>query len=59
MTRKWENCLTLDRQSWGNRRNMTVGSLEDRHPKRMIMQKIRHDENENVKLHLYQTPLKK
>ena len=22
--RKWENCLTLDRKSWGNRRNMTV-----------------------------------
>lgn len=22
LTKKWENCMTLDRQSWGNRRNM-------------------------------------
>ncbi|PAV85957.1 hypothetical protein WR25_26538 isoform B [Diploscapter pachys] len=27
VTRKWENCLTLDRQSWGNRRNMTSSEV--------------------------------
>ena len=24
LERKWENCMTLDRNSWGNRRNMKV-----------------------------------
>ncbi|PAV87356.1 hypothetical protein WR25_08100 [Diploscapter pachys] len=27
MKRKWENCLTLDRKSWGNRRNMTSDEI--------------------------------
>jgi hypothetical protein len=26
---KWENAMTLDRRSWGNRRDMSLGRRED------------------------------
>ena len=27
LERKWENCMTLDTKSWGNRRDMTVSYI--------------------------------